>query len=600
MKYNITEQSITIVEGNLRKIINIDENMAEHEATLIKMILVDKKSYQDVCSFVDGIMQKKVVEVVKADKELSTKEKLQTVNISEDEIQDFSKGQIKISDNQLFWRGEKVNNKKLIDFIAHYRGIGADISFIERFMEKLYSNPDQKARDDIFDFIVNRCGIMDDGDFIAYKRVKANYKDCHSGTMDNSIGKTVSMDRKKCDSNPNQTCSAGLHVCTKGYLSSFGGDRVVLCKVNPKDVVAIPRDYNSMKMRTCEYKVIGEVKDQKDFVDIIERLYKDPTDKSAFKDHINETKTSEAIIKNTDITKKVVVEVEDIVPTLKEIFSNDSKVLASFKAGEKVIEAQTYESDIARALALESELLTRALKLRPGNAKLKAAIQEWEERRNDVKEPEPEEVTKTELLQKMVGIKTEAGDNNCETIIEDPKSVSVEVTYLDLQVEKNLTQIFSTDSKVMASFKAGKNRIDAMEFPTPEEKQKALDKELLERACKLRPKNTRMAEFALQCSENYKVHEEKMKRKSTELNENCEPKTKTVSEVVTPEVAKPATTDVKAIQELVELFSTDSKVQSALNKVQEEEGKSLYQSMIDRIKKVRPDSAKLRKFLEGK
>lgn len=580
MKYNITEQSITIVEGNLRKIINLDENMAEHEKTLISMIMIDKKSYQDVCSFVDGIMSKKMVEVKQLDEIMSTSQKLKTVDISEDEIADFSKGQIKIDGGSLYWRGEKVNNKKLIDFIAHYKGIGADISFIERFMEKLYSNPDQKARDDIFDFIVNRCGIMDDGDFIAYKRVKANYRDCHSGTMDNSIGKTVSMDRKNCDSNPSQTCSRGLHVCTKGYLSSFGGDKVIICKVNPKNVVAIPRDYSSMKMRTCEYKVVGEIKDQKEFGDIIEKLYRDPTDKSAFKEHLV-SETALTIINSTDITKKVVVEVEDIIPTLKEIFSNDSKVLASFKAGEKVIDAQTFESDGARAIALESELLTRALKLRPGNAKLKAAIQEWDDRRKEatielIPDVQDEPSACTEPLDLMV---TEPKPTT--TVLDSGSNIP----YIDLQIEKNLTDIFNTDSKVMASFRAGKNVINAMMFESDVEKQKALDKELLERACKLRPKNTRMVEFAKQCAKNYNAHKEESSKVST-------------VETVGPNITQ--TTDVASIAELMDLFSTDSKVQAALNKVQEEEGKSMYQSMIDRIKKVRPDSAKLRKFLEGK
>lgn len=573
MKYNITEQSITIVEGNLRKIINLDENMAEHEQALISMIMIEKKSYHDVSSFVDGIINKKVAEIKQLDDLISTEQKLKTVDISEDEITNFSKGQIKIDKNNLYWRGEKVNNKKLIDFIAHYQRIGADITFIERFMEKLYSNPDQKARDDIFDFIVNRCGILDDGDFIAYKRVKDNYYDCHSGRMNNAVGKTVFMDRKDCDSNPNKTCSSGLHVCTKGYLGSFGGARVVICKVNPKNVVAIPRDYNSMKMRTCEYKVIGEIKNQNEFVDIIEKLYNDPTDKSAFKDHLVE-ESAGAVLNKMDITKTISIEVEDIVPTLKEIFCNDSKVLSSFKAGEKVIEAQTFDSEVSRAIALESELLARALKLRPGNAKLKAAIQEWEAKRNEANTVEVAPVT--ECVDQLF-------EENTEQKVSASIMIDPELAYVDLQIEKNLTKIFETDSKVMASFRAGKNVIAAMTFENEVERQKALDKELLDRACKLRPKNTRYIEFAQQCAKNYEQAKEKA----------LEP-------VIVIESNITQSTDVSAVAELFDLFSTDSKVVSALEKVQEEEGKSLFQSMIDRIKKVRPDSAKLRKYLEGK
>jgi hypothetical protein len=42
-------------------------------------------------------------------------------------------------------------------------------------------------------------------------------------------------------------------------LSSFGGDRTVIVKINPADVVSIPSDYNDAKGRACRYEVVGEV-----------------------------------------------------------------------------------------------------------------------------------------------------------------------------------------------------------------------------------------------------------------------------------------------------------------------------------------------------
>ena len=66
-----------------------------------------------------------------------------------------------------------------------------------------------------------------------------------------------------------QTCSYGLHFCSEGYLRHFGGDRVVILKINPRDVVSIPTDYNNTKGRCCRYEVIGEVgvnpEDEKEF-----------------------------------------------------------------------------------------------------------------------------------------------------------------------------------------------------------------------------------------------------------------------------------------------------------------------------------------------
>ena len=40
---------------------------------------------------------------------------------------------------------------------------------------------------------------------------------------------------------------------------SFGGERILVLKINPRDVVAIPSDYNNSKGRTCRYEVVDEI-----------------------------------------------------------------------------------------------------------------------------------------------------------------------------------------------------------------------------------------------------------------------------------------------------------------------------------------------------
>jgi hypothetical protein len=105
----------------------------------------------------------------------------------------------------------------------------------------------------------NSLPITPDGCFLAYKRVRENYMDCHTGTMDNSVGRVVEMERNMVDDNRNNTCSSGLHFCSHSYLSSFGGERTVIVKIDPADVVSIPSDYNDAKGRACRYTVIGEV-----------------------------------------------------------------------------------------------------------------------------------------------------------------------------------------------------------------------------------------------------------------------------------------------------------------------------------------------------
>ncbi|KAI9549450.1 hypothetical protein GHT06_001850 [Daphnia sinensis] len=88
--------------------------------------------------------------------------------------------------------------------------------------------------------------------FLGIQKVRDNYMDCHTGTMDNSVGKIVEMDRNLVNDNKDQTCSAGLHFCSESYLNCFGGERIVIVKINPADVVSIPSDYNDAKGRACK------------------------------------------------------------------------------------------------------------------------------------------------------------------------------------------------------------------------------------------------------------------------------------------------------------------------------------------------------------
>ena len=41
-------------------------------------------------------------------------------------------------------------------------------------------------------------------------------------------------------------------------IRDSSGDRVVIVKVNPKDVVSVPTDCECQKVRTCEYQVIAD------------------------------------------------------------------------------------------------------------------------------------------------------------------------------------------------------------------------------------------------------------------------------------------------------------------------------------------------------
>jgi len=125
-------------------------------------------------------------------------------------------------------------------------------------------NRDDSAIDGLFKFLKSaKIPINKEGNILTYKKINKNYTDCYTGKISNKIGETVTMPREKVDDNPNQTCSSGLHVCSYSYLSAFGGEKLVVCEVEPQNVVAVPNDYNNAKMRCCEYKIIKELKNGK-------------------------------------------------------------------------------------------------------------------------------------------------------------------------------------------------------------------------------------------------------------------------------------------------------------------------------------------------
>jgi hypothetical protein len=137
---------------------------------------------------------------------------------------------------------------------------GFSVEPMVNFMENLYKNPSHRAVTELYGFLEkNNLPITPDGYFLAYKKVRGDYKDCHTGTMDNSVGQVVEMERYEVNDNKDQTCSTGLHFCGQSYLSHFGGERTVIVKINPADVVSIPSDYNEAKGRACRYEVIGEI-----------------------------------------------------------------------------------------------------------------------------------------------------------------------------------------------------------------------------------------------------------------------------------------------------------------------------------------------------
>ena len=141
---------------------------------------------------------------------------------------------------------------------------GQPLTGLAAFLSKLRLNPSNHSQHQLLTHVEKHgLAITDNGDFLAYKRVDGRFKDLHSGTFDNTPGKSVTMPRTEVNDDPTVTCSHGLHVASWKYANEFyasrPGARTVVVAVDPAAVVAVPKDYDEAKMRTCAYRVLREV-----------------------------------------------------------------------------------------------------------------------------------------------------------------------------------------------------------------------------------------------------------------------------------------------------------------------------------------------------
>ena len=169
---------------------------------------------------------------------------------------------VAIEGGAVTFKGTPIDNTLTARMLRQLRE-GFDLKPMARFLENLMQNPSYRAVQDLYTFLeYGKMPVTEDGCFLAYKKVRSDYRDIRTGTFDNSVGQVVRMPRNQVDEDPKRTCSYGLHVCSFEYLASYASasdDRVVISKVNPRDVVAIPKDYNDTKMRVSCYEVVGEL-----------------------------------------------------------------------------------------------------------------------------------------------------------------------------------------------------------------------------------------------------------------------------------------------------------------------------------------------------
>ena len=179
----------------------------------------------------------------------------------------FEQGSMRIkltpSGRRLFYKGLMIDNDFATEVIDAYVA-GRPVDHYLAFFENLIQNPLESAVIELFEYCKSgRFTITSDGHILAFKRVRADFRDIYTGTFDNSPGTICEVARESVDDDRNVTCSTGLHFCSYEYLPHYGSsnrdtDRVIIVKINPRDIVAIPNDYSNHKGRTCRYEVLRE------------------------------------------------------------------------------------------------------------------------------------------------------------------------------------------------------------------------------------------------------------------------------------------------------------------------------------------------------
>ena len=224
------------VDGNLTLVLN----------NRTYQVLPDHINYKMILEALPTATSDELLEIVDIEKAVST----------------FSDGLVEIKNGKVMYEGEEVHgsiSKRILEFMSK----GLPFQPLINFLNNLMENPSMQSQKELYDFLEHEhLPITEDGHFLAYKAVRSDFKDKYRGVFDNSVGQVCKMTRAKVDDNRARGCSDGLHAGALNYVAGYGsleaGDKIVIVKINPSDVVSVPSDCNCEKLRTCRYEVVGE------------------------------------------------------------------------------------------------------------------------------------------------------------------------------------------------------------------------------------------------------------------------------------------------------------------------------------------------------
>ncbi len=172
----------------------------------------------------------------------------------------FAEGNVVVQEGQVFYKDTPVANH-VVDRIFTFMKEGLPHKPLLRFLDKLMANPSRRATNELYTFLEHKnMPLTPDGNFLAYKSVKPDWTDHHTGKFVNTVGTTLEMVRNGVCDDASVGCSSGFHAGSLEYAKSFGGhgSRLLVVEIDPADVVSVPTDCSCQKLRTTKYKVVAE------------------------------------------------------------------------------------------------------------------------------------------------------------------------------------------------------------------------------------------------------------------------------------------------------------------------------------------------------
>lgn len=252
MKYiphTINENTVTMVVDGRPKIVGKSHpNFAQIKSAL------EKENFSKAVSLLDNIVK--------------TAEKI-------------GGGDLTVVGEDVLFQGRHVPSYQARKLLALIRQGRKNITPLKNFIIRLMQNPSYRSQQEFARFAdYKELPFDEDGFVYAYKGVQEDYwsatgntqtrvlvgKVNERGQIYNAPGERIKIDRACVDDNCNNTCSEGVHAGSFKYSKNWSS-KVVLVKIDPKDVVSVPVDCDGQKVRVSEYEVVSDYDRETDIED---------------------------------------------------------------------------------------------------------------------------------------------------------------------------------------------------------------------------------------------------------------------------------------------------------------------------------------------